>query len=168
MPAALPVDWAEVRLLACQIGLKEAADRMGIPYEAVRQRSCREQWLASIPRNQPLPPTVVQPVTRVTSAAQAQAQAMREDAIGGRAAALRVTRRALERADRYDDDELMVPEVAGVIHSYVKSAATAGGYGAADAVARVDLRITGDRTVEAPQTVEAEWTECAEEQGFME
>ena len=60
----------------------------------------------------------------------------------GRSAALRVTRRALERADKYDDDELMVQEVAQVINSYVKSASIAGGYGAADAVIKMNLNLT--------------------------
>ncbi len=146
MPA-LALDWEAIKVSCIAIGIVATAERMGITdhLAALYQRSKRDGWLRDIPRSQPLPPSVSTVVSTVSTASQAMAASMREDAVKGRAAALKVTRRALERADRYDDDELMVPEVAGVIHSYVKSASTAGGYGAADAVARVDLRLTTDR-----------------------
>lgn len=73
MPAALDVNWNEVRTLAIAIGLKAASERLGLPYDAVRQRSSREEWFTALPRNQTLPATVRQPVTLVTSPAKAMA-----------------------------------------------------------------------------------------------
>lgn len=86
MPAALDVDWPAVQILAMSIGLSEAAKRTGISYDAIRQRSSREGWLSSIPRDQPLPPTVLQPVTLVTSPAQAMANAYQDQRIRTRIA----------------------------------------------------------------------------------
>jgi hypothetical protein len=160
MPAALDVDWEAVQTLAIAIGVREAARQMGINEDAVRQRSSREGWIKDIPRSQPLPPTMIQPVTNVTTAAKALGNSMREDAQRGRAAALRVSRRALERVDRMEDDQLVVPEVATMAHTWIKGASLAGGYGAADSVARLDLRITTDRT--PPVTLDAQWSESTE------
>src|SRR5689334_12377095 len=100
MPAALDVNWPAVQALAVAVGVREAARQMGLNESAVMQRSAREGWLKDLPRSTPMPPTVLQPVSGVSTAAQAMAQTMREDAVKGRAAALRVTRRALERADK--------------------------------------------------------------------
>jgi hypothetical protein len=46
MPAALPIDWTEIRR-ACEagMGLSEAARKWGIDSAAVRQRSKRENWI---------------------------------------------------------------------------------------------------------------------------
>jgi hypothetical protein len=46
MPAALPIDWEEIRR-ACEagMGLSEAARKWGIDSAAVRQRSKRENWI---------------------------------------------------------------------------------------------------------------------------
>lgn len=161
MPAALDVDWDAVHTLALSIGVRPAARAMGLSEEAVMQRSSREGWLRDLPRSTPLPPTVVRPVSGVSTAAQAMAQSMREDALRGRAAALRVSRRALERVDRMDDDELVQPEVAGMAHTWTKSAALAGGYAASDSVAKVNLQVTSAReqSVDA-QEIEAEWTDA--------
>lgn len=149
-------------MLACQVGLKSAAERLGIPYDAVRQRSSREGWLEAIPRDQPLPPTVAQPVTLVTSPAMALAASMREDAVTGRAAALRAGRKALVRIADLDPDELIQPEVANVAHTWGKTHATAAGYAASDSIAKVSLSITAERGAAPPATVEAEWVDVPE------
>jgi len=46
MPAALPIDWIEIRR-ACEagMGLSEAARKWGVDSAAVRQRSKRENWI---------------------------------------------------------------------------------------------------------------------------
>jgi len=46
MPAALPIDWTEIRR-ACEagMGLSEAARKWGVDSAAVRQRSKRENWI---------------------------------------------------------------------------------------------------------------------------
>jgi hypothetical protein len=46
MPAALPIDWTEIRR-ACEagMGLSEAARKWGIDSAAVRMRASREKWI---------------------------------------------------------------------------------------------------------------------------
>jgi hypothetical protein len=45
MPAALAVDWNEVRTLALAVGVREAARQLEISEDAALQRAHREQWL---------------------------------------------------------------------------------------------------------------------------
>jgi hypothetical protein len=45
--AAVPVSWEAVRALAMVVGVREAARRMGLSEDQVRQRSSREKWLAT-------------------------------------------------------------------------------------------------------------------------
>jgi hypothetical protein len=140
-------------MLVMTYGAREAARQLGLSENTVLAWSARGEWLADMPNpHQPYRPKVQSVV--INEPVNALAQSMKADSLGGRAAALRVTRRALERADKYQDDELMVPDVAQVIHSYVKSAAVAGGYSSADAVVKMNLSITSQ-----PQTMEAQITE---------
>lgn len=44
MPAAIPIDHEAVRVVAVQIGVREAARQFGLPEDAVRQWSHREEW----------------------------------------------------------------------------------------------------------------------------
>jgi hypothetical protein len=74
MPKPLNVDWPAVRVLAVAVGVREAARRMGISHDAVRQRSKREAWMAS-------PETVTQralakPVTSVPPTVLSPADAL--------------------------------------------------------------------------------------------
>lgn len=162
MPAALDVNWEEVKMLAISIGVREAARRMELSEDAVRQRSSREGWLANLPRSQPLPPSMVRPVTNVTTGSNALANAMREDATEARASVLRTARRAVARVERCDDDELIVPEVATVLNQHTKTLSMAGGWNAQTGTARINLQITGDiRAQEMPPTLDAEWSEDA-------
>ncbi len=90
---------------------------------------------------------------------------MRDDAVQGRAAALRAGRAALVRMAEKDADELLLPETADVALKWTKQHATAAGYGASDAVTRIDLRVTGDHhvaDVQAPEMHEADWCDAAE------
>lgn len=156
MAAALEVNWEAVQMLALEVGVREAARQLNISEEAVKRRCTREGWIAERPANVPLPPTMVRKVPNVPNAAHLLQQKMREDALHGRAAALSVTRKALERANQYDADELMQNDVAQVVSTYVKSAATAGGYAAADSVVKMNLSITGSQVNSSPQTLDAE------------
>lgn len=88
---------------------------------------------------------------------------MREDSLDTRATALRITKRALKRVERCDDDELMQPEVADVLNKHTKTAAVAGGWAANVVVAKVNLGATGStdhvidvegRVCEEPQVIE--------------
>lgn len=130
MPAALDVNWDELRMLSCDLGMKATSERTGISYDAIRQRASREGWFESIPRNQPMPPTKLQPVTFVTSPALVKAQSMMEDALEGRAAALTATRKALVHMAQQTPETLCDKDVAQTLHVHVKSASVAGGYAA--------------------------------------
>lgn len=46
-PAAQPISWEAVKTLAAVVGVREAARRMGLSEDRVRQRSSREGWLKS-------------------------------------------------------------------------------------------------------------------------
>ncbi len=174
-PAALNVDWPSVRMLAMTVGVREAARQLGISAEAVMKRSQREGWLAE-PAVRDLNRKIVADRNGALSACvrtphQVLAETMKDDAIKGRAAALAVSRRALERVNRMDDDELILPDIATMAKTWVQSASIAGGYSATDAVTRVDLRVTASRDDAGAETVhpmEAEWTEATEDKGFTE
>lgn len=45
--APQPVNWEAVRMLASVVGVREAARRMELSEDRVRQRSCREGWLST-------------------------------------------------------------------------------------------------------------------------
>lgn len=159
MPAALDVDWEAIKTLAIAVGAREAARRLGMSEDAVRQRCTRERWMADLPRSQTLPLSVRQPVATVATPSQVMAASMREKAVRGRAAALTAGCKALERIAEMDADELILPESADVALKWTKQHATAAGYGAGDGVAKVALNITGGHAVtqEQPMTLDAEW-----------
>ncbi len=165
MPAALDVDWESVKTLAISVGAREAARRMGLSEDAVRQRCTREGWLRDLPRSTPLPTSVLRPVATVATASEALVASMREDAIRGRAAALRSGRVALERVAEMDADELITPEFADVANKWGKTHALAAGYGAGDGVQRLDLRLTTDRRA-MEGVIEAEVVETPGQQEF--
>lgn len=157
MPAALDVDWEQVRTLAVAVGLKVAAERLGLPYDAVRQRSCREDWLTSVPRNQALPPTVRQPVTLVTSPAKALADEL--SALGGksRLSVARGLAKASAHIETMDGQEIV--EDAANVKQTVQSLAVVHGWAANAPVTKIALHLTGGHsvTVEEGTTMEAEW-----------
>lgn len=153
MPAALDVNWGEVRTLAVAVGVREAARRMGLPEGAVMMRSSREGWLANLPRSQPLPATMVRAVSGVSSAPKALAQVMLEDSQDCRSTALRVAKRALRRVERCDDDELLMPEVAGVLNQHTKTASVAGNWQGSAPSLKIQF---GATSTTAPITMEAE------------
>ncbi len=68
----LDVDREQVRMLVVDVGCHEAARRLGLNEGTVRQWDVRYKWTADIPRAKPLPVSRVQPVTLVTSPANAQ------------------------------------------------------------------------------------------------
>lgn len=156
MPAALDVNREAVRLLVVQYGVREAARQMGLNEDTVAAWSARGKWLADLPRSVPLPPSMVRPASDASNPAQALAKAMLEDSVQTRASLLRTTRRAVARAERCDDDELMTQEVAGVLHSHAKTAALAGGWATQTGPGlNVNLRLAVTAQAEGP-VLEAE------------
>lgn len=157
MPAALDVDWEQVRTLAVAVGLKVAAERLGLPYDAVRQRSSREQWLASVPRNQPLPPTVKQPVTLVTSPAEAMRNELADLNGKSRLSVARGLRKASSHIEQMDGQGIV--EDAANVKQTVQSLALVHGWAAHQTITKVAINLTGTAgdLSAPPATIEAEW-----------
>lgn len=107
MPAALDVDKEQVRMLVLEVGCAEAARRLGIAHDTVRQWACRGRWIADRPASQPLPPTHRRPVTLVATPAQALADAYRDDRIQTRLSMSRAARKAATTLEQRDGDELL-------------------------------------------------------------
>lgn len=108
MPAALDVDWEQVRAVAITVGVRESARRFGLPEDAVKQRSWREGWLRQLPRNQQLPPTVLKPVPVVTTAAEELAREMRDLNSRSRLSMARGLHKAAEVIETRDGQENLI------------------------------------------------------------
>lgn len=176
MPAALDVDRATVEMNVRQYGVRETARMMALNENTVLAWANRGNWLGNIPRSQPLPLSVLQPAINAISGPKAQENAMREDSTQGRATVLRVARRAVARVERCDDDELIMPEIAGVLHQHTKTLGIAGGWNAQSTIARVALTVTAGHAVDNQEqkavTLDAEWgdvdaPQSVEEEPFM-
>ena len=160
MGAALNIDKEAVKMLVIQYGVREAARQLGLPEPTVAAWSARGKWLADLPRSTPLPASMVQsPAISAINPSTALVSAMKEDSLQTRASLLRVTRRALAQAERCDDQELMVPEVANVIHTHAKSAALGGAWSASQAAVKLDISVTSGTARIPTEAVEAEWVE---------
>jgi hypothetical protein len=156
MPAALDVNWNEVRMLAQTIGVREAARRMGIPEGAVMVRSSREGWLRDLPRSKPLPPSVRQAVSGVSSAPQAAVNYLKDVITQTRTnhakVALIASNEILSVAE-VAPAQLLVQETAQTLLTHAKHAALAGGWQDQAPTAKINLTVTG---AENPVTLEAE------------
>jgi hypothetical protein len=163
MPVALDVDWSHVRTLACAVGLKVAAARLGLPYDAVRQRSSREEWFANIPRNQVLPPTVKKPVTLVTTPAEALVQELKDLGSKSRVSLARGLAKAAHSVEVMDGNEIL--ERAGDVKSTAQSLALVHAWSANSPVVKVALNVTGEAQVSVTSeqpTLDAEWCDAGE------
>lgn len=134
MPAALDVDHEQFRMLCFELGYEEASRRTGIKAGTLRQWSLREEWEKNRTVSEPVSPTKIQPVTLVTSPAQALASAFRDDMVQTRLGASRVARRAVAALERRDDDELLadggetmlkVTKNAAIVHDWAGQGNTA-------------------------------------------
>ncbi len=163
MPAALDVEWGEVKMLAMQIGPRAAARRMGLNENAVLQRSSREKWMVNIPRDQPLPLTMKQPVTGVISAAQALRDEMADM---GSKSRLNMARALYAVSEHVVTRE---PEInladASNVKQTIQSQDILHGWKESNPVAKVALTITGGQiaqTIQELPPVEGEWEDAGE------
>lgn len=133
MPAALDVDREAVKTLAMAVGVREAARRMGLDENTVRQWSAREGWLRDAPRSQPLPPTVLQPVTGVTkSPSQAMGETLKELAGRTRLGHAKAQAKVADLVSEMDAQEVLMSMPAilqGVKASSILHGWTAGSSG---------------------------------------
>lgn len=126
MPAPLDVDHEAVKVLAIAVGVRQAARQMGLPEDAVRQWSKRENWFPE-PQKQVLPPTMQkQTVTGVTKASDALANTLADDSKMSRLHASRAIRKGFEHLAEQSGEAIMAqaPNVA----SLAKAASTVHGW----------------------------------------
>ncbi len=79
MPAPLAVDREAVRVLVIAVGAREAARRMGLSEDAVRQWCTRGKWLADTKPRQALPLSQQPVATVAKTAALALSDALADD-----------------------------------------------------------------------------------------
>ena len=151
MPAALDIDREQVQMMVLTYGVREAARMLGLSEDTVATWSARGRWLVDRPASVPLPPTVIQAV-KAASPVNAFQNAMKEDALHGRAAQLRLGRKTLEELATRDVDELLTSEMSTVAKNYGALHAQAAGYAASDSIVKLNLGVTANQG----QTIEAE------------
>jgi hypothetical protein len=156
MPAALDVNWETIKMLAQQIGVREAARRMGLPEDAVRQRSAREGWLRDMPRSQPLPPSVRKVVTNVTKAPEASINYLKDVLLETRTEHAKTALAVAKDMSSWVQEQpsaMRDKDNAQALLSNAKHAALAGGWQDQAPTAKINLTVTG---AENPVTLEAE------------
>lgn len=161
MPAALDVNWEEVKMLAISIGVREAARRMELSEDAVRQRSSREGWLANLPRSQPLPPSMVRPVTVVTSAANLLVQELSDLGGKSRIAVARGLHKGAKEIEQMPGSYIVAN--ATDIQSTVKSLAVIHAWQADRPATKINLHVTGGNVQVEPEqvrTIDAQWSDA--------
>lgn len=156
MPAALDVNWGEVRMLAVQIGVREAARRLDLSEEAVKKRCTREGWLAGLPRNVPLPPTMVRSVPNVPSASQIMVQELVQNGQKSRLALSRGLRKAAEHVEHMDGQEILID--AQNIKSTAQSLSLVHGWQNQAPTAKISLSLVAGQE-QQPMTIDAEFTD---------
>jgi hypothetical protein len=133
MPAALAVDWNEVKTLALAIGVREAARQMGIGEGAVMQRCKREGWLVQ-QREQKAAVETIKSEKRVEQGLSATvsnaAEILSKLGKDTKASLSSVAAKAAARLDECDPDELLNPSVADVASKYTGMAAKLHGWDA--------------------------------------
>lgn len=75
---SLDVDWQAIRMLAVEIGVREAARRLDIDESTVMSRCAREGWLRDLPRSMPLPPTQRPIASNASNPAKIQGDVLKE------------------------------------------------------------------------------------------
>lgn len=131
MGAALQVDWNEVKTLALAIGVREAARRMELPEDAVRQRSSREGWLVK-QREFDAKVEVIKSTIRqeqgMSPEAVTASSVLASMGVNTRTKLASVAQRAAEKLDTLDEDELLSPAVTDVAFKYTSMAAKVHGW----------------------------------------
>lgn len=141
MPAALDVNWTEVQMLALTVGVREAARQMGISEDAVRMRSSREGWIKERAASVPLPPTMKQPVTVVTSAAEAFKNALTERGNKSRLALAKGLGAAADCIAEMPGEQVLANSQD--VKNVVGSLSTVHAWGEQGAMIKMNLNVTG-------------------------
>lgn len=122
----LDVDREQVRMLVLSIGPREAARKMGLNENTVRQWSARYGWLKHARPEKPQLPKSMQPVvvTNVTKPADALLDCIIEDGKATKVAGMKAARRVAERISTMAIDEAV--EQMPNLKASLQSAAIAG------------------------------------------
>lgn len=142
MPAPLPVDREQVRMLAASVGQREAARQLGMSENTVKSichragdgpRRERAALDAKYPQTVRAP-DAPKPVEKLLDTLAADGQATK-------IAGMRYARRATERAAQLPEDELLAeaPNVKAVLGTAQIAGAWAGAGGSADTVINIAL-----------------------------
>lgn len=163
MPAALDVDREAVKMLVMEVGVRGAARAMGLPEATVAAWSARGKWIESIPRSQPLPPSMVQSLASgAISPSAALGNTLKslnnETRLQHAIAQAEVAREVASRKASVNLED------ASNVKASIQSAAILHGWSANAPVTRISLHVSGHDTglPDAGTTVDAEWAEVPE------
>lgn len=127
MPAPLAVNKEQARMLCLSLGVREAARKLGVSEDAMRQWSSRGKWLSpcrpavTTPELVPLPPSV-RPVTVVTKPADALANALSDMEIDTKLDFARAARNGAAKAVNVPvesaSDALAMAKLAALVHKW--------------------------------------------------
>ena len=165
MPAKIDIDRNQVRMLVQDIDVRETARQLGLNEETVAAWSARGKWLESLPRNIPLPPSMVQaPASSASNVPETREQIIKQKLLRTRMnhadTALVASEQMLEVAT-LTPKALLDPEVAGVLLTHGKHASMVGGWQNQPATSKVALQVTGAHLIEQQeQTIDAEWDDA--------
>lgn len=163
---AQPITDDALKMLVAQHGVRGTARLLEMDTqatEAFRKRVQRAGWCQE-PDMKPLVQQAVRdaqarPVVSTVSPIQVLAASMKEDAIMGRAAALKAGRKALSHIAEMPAETLTTKVMSETAKNWGGMHATAAGYAASDSVAKVSLSVTAARGEAPPVTLDAEWSE---------
>ncbi len=128
MPS-LATDWEAVKTLAVAVGVREAARRMGLKQSTVKSQCTRERWLASLPRDVPLPPTVQARASNASkSPSTALAESLREMAQRTRLGHARAAQAVAKHVETFTGEEALT--AAPLILQSVRAASLVYGWSA--------------------------------------
>lgn len=108
MPAALDVNREAVKMLAMEVGVREAARRMGLPESTVQAWSNRGDWFAPVK----LPPTVLTATNATKQPSVALAEALADDSIATKSGFSKAARRVAAHLGGQDAEKLLERDLA--------------------------------------------------------
>ena len=148
MPAPLAVDKEQVRMLVLDVGVREAARKLGLAENTVLAWSNRGNWLAHLSQKPKLPASMQGAICAI-SPAQALQNTLEEDSQACKTHALRYAKRTLKHAADLAEvapDEALTQ--APNVQSAAKTAALAGAWGADRADVRINVFSDSSRVID--------------------
>lgn len=143
MPQALDVDYSQAKLIYASTGsYKIAAEQTGIPYDAIRQRGCREQWPTQVEKAAEL---VSHRVTEALGMARLSMEERNKRVREGHAIA---AEKVANKLTKMDEDELFLS--GQLLQQHAKHAATVFGWESGSTNVNVNVGVIGDHVQDCP------------------